>query len=77
MNSSNFIISQFDIIEYYDYLLNSKSLLKILKEKDYIPDLNKIGVFTYLLLENNNVIILEIVLTDKGFKEVENVLLII
>ena len=68
---------QFDIIEYYDYLLNSKSLLKILKEKDYIPDLNKIGVFTYLLLENNNVIILEIVLTDKGFKEVENVLLII
>ena len=76
---------QFDIIEYFEYLFKSKSLYKILAEKNYaliyVNDLNNldkiIGAFTYSLLENNNVIILEIVLTDKGLEELEDVLLII
>jgi secreted Zn-dependent insulinase-like peptidase len=73
---------QFDIIEYFEYLFKSQYLFKILKEKDYIlinlNNLNNlIGLYTYLILENNNIAILELVLTDKGLEEVENVLLII
>ena len=70
---------QFDIIEYYDFLLNSKSLLKILKENNYIAINDKIDVFTELLIENNynNILSLELILTEKGLKELDEVLLII
>ena len=67
---------QFDFIEYIDYLFKSKSLLKILKEKNYILN-NFIEIFPYLLLKNNNIVILDLLLTDKGIDEIEKVLLII
>ena len=71
---------QFDIVEYYEFLLNSKSLLKILKENNYIAVIDNIGVYTELLIGNNNknnILSLEIILTEKGLKELNKVLLII
>jgi len=68
---------QFDIMDYYEYLFNSKSLYQLLIKNDYITISNKINVFEFLLLENNNVVLLEMILTNKGVKEMENVLLII
>ena len=68
---------QFDIMDYYEYLLNSKSLYKLLIKNDYITISNKINVIEYLVFENNNVVLLEMTLTNKGVKELENVLLII
>ena len=60
---------QFDLVEYYDYLFNSKTLIKILQEKEYIID--RIKVFTFFLIENNNVIDVEFSLTEKGLNELE------
>ena len=64
-------------MDYYEYLLNSKSLFKLLIKNDYITISNKIKVVEYLVFENNNVVLLEMILTNKGVKELDNVLLII
>ena len=68
---------QFNIMDYYEYLLNSKSLIKLLIKNEYMTISNRINVAEYLSLENNNVVLLEMTLTNKGLKELENVLLII
>ena len=73
----NYTDIQFDLVEYYDYLFNSKSLLNILIEKDYITSTERIRVYTLLLIENNNAIDIELLLTEKGLNELDEVLIII
>ena len=68
---------QFDIIEYYDYLFYSKSLISILKEKEFIIETDRLGVYTHVLLENNNVLNLELILTDNGLNKLDEVLIVI
>ena len=68
---------QFDIVEYYDFLFSSKYLIDILKKKKYIILTEKIYVYSFLLMDNNNVIEIEVPLTEKGTEEIEQVLLII
>ena len=68
---------QFDIIEYYDYLFYSKSLISILKEKEFVVETDRLGVYTHVLLENNNVLNLELILTDNGLNKLDEVLIII
>lgn len=68
---------QFDIIDYYHYLFNSKSLLNILKEKDYIVNIDRIKAESIFPIENNNVFTLNIILTEIGVKNIEEILLII
>ena len=68
---------QFNIIEYYDYLFFSKTLLNILKEKDFITINNRIEVRTHALLENNNVMVIQFYLSQNGIKNIEEVLTII
>ena len=70
-------VSQFDIIEYYDYLFYSVSLIKKLKEKELVVETDRLGVYTHLLLENNNVLNLELWLTDNGLNKLDEVLIII
>ena len=45
---------QFNLIEYYSYLFKSKSLLNILKEKNYILSINSIEIMNAVLIQNNN-----------------------
>ena len=66
---------QFEVIEYLTYLFNSKSLSNILIEKNYITQ--GISLENYAEIENNNVILLNIGLTEKGINELSEVLLII
>ena len=68
---------QFDLLEYYDYLFFSESLLKILKEKNFMTRYNRLGVFTHTLIKNNNVMVIEFYLSDNGLKNLEEVLTII
>ena len=68
---------QFDLLEYYDYLFFSDSLLKILKEKDYITINNRINVYTHALIENNNIMDIEFYLSKNGLENLEEVLAII
>ena len=68
---------QFDLIEYYDFLFNSKNLLQKLKHEEYIIDTDRIRVLTYELIENNNIMVIELVLTEKGLNDLEKVLIII
>ena len=68
---------QFDLLEYYYFLFNSKSLLTLLKEKEYIISTDRIGVYTFTLIENNNVMDIELALSDKGLKDLNEVLVII
>ena len=68
---------QFDIIEYYDYLFYSISLIKKLKEKEFVIETDRFGVFTKVLLENNNVLNLELSLTENGLNKLDEVLIII
>ena len=68
---------EFDLIDYYSYLFNSKSLLDKLKEKEYILEIKYINAKKYVLIGNNNVMKLEFYLTEKGLNELDEVLLII
>ena len=68
---------QFNLVEYISYLFNSKSLLNVLKEGDYISNMNQISASLYVQLENNNLITLEFTLTENGVKNLDKVLLII
>ena len=66
----------FEISKYYEYLFNSKSLLKILKDKDYLADEN-IKLDKFFSNENNFIFILEIILTQKGINNIDDILHII
>ena len=66
----------FEISKYYEYLFNSKSLLKILKDKDYLADEN-IKLDKFFSNENNFIFILEIILTQNGINNIDDILHII
>ena len=68
---------QFDIIDYYDYLFNSKSLLDLLKEKEYIVKIEKLNVESFVKIGKNNVFYVRLILTDNGLNNVDEVLIII
>ena len=66
----------FEISKYYEYLFNSKSLLQILKEKDYLADEN-IKLENFFSNENNFIFVIEFILTQKGIKNIDDILHII
>ena len=68
---------QFDLLEYYDFLFNSKSLLTILKQNEYIIDTDRIRVYTFTLIQNNNIMDIELALSEKGLNDLDKVLIII
>ena len=63
-----------NIIDYFSYLLKSNSLLDILKKKNYLES-DKIS-FDGEVLDNNNYFIAYLFLTDKGLKNINDILLI-
>ena len=67
---------KFEILNYYEYLFNSKSLLNILKDKDYLADEN-IKLDKFFSNENNFIFILEIILTQNGINNIDDILHII
>ena len=68
---------QFDLFEYYSYLLNSESLLNILKEKNYISSIHNFEVIGAILIPHNNVFSINLELSEKGLNNAKEVLLII
>lgn len=68
---------QFDIFEYYSYLFKSKSLMKLLKEKNYISLIHEFEIEGSVLIKNNNVFSINIELTENGVNNINEVLLII
>jgi len=67
----------FEITDYYDYLFNSKPLLKILKQKEYLASNDGIKLFKEFSNENNFIFVIEIILTQKGIDNIDDILLII
>ena len=66
---------EFNIFGYYMYLFNSESLLTILRNKNYIVSNLQIGgEFT---LDNNSYLYIQIILTEEGLKNINNILQII
>ena len=68
---------QFDMFEYYEYLFNSKSLLKILIEKNYVVEADKIKTELYDFIENNYYFSLRIILLEKEVVNIKELLIII
>ena len=68
---------QFDLIEYYSYLLNSESLTDTLKEKNYISSIYNIEAITSILIQNNNVFSVNLDLSENGVNNIKDVLFII
>ena len=68
---------QFNLVEYISYLFNSQSLLEKLKNSYYISNMDKISTSLYVQLQNNYVITVSFILSEKGLVELEEVLLII
>ena len=77
LGNINYIDLKFQIIDYFSYLFNSKSLIELLKEKKYISSMSKLGINLFSDLEYNTVIDLPIELTEFGLNNVNDVLLII
>ena len=73
----NYKLLEYDIIEYFSYLFNSKSLIELLKSKKYISSMNKLEAYLFSDLEYNIVMQLPIELTETGLNNVSDVLLII
>ena len=67
----------FDIIDYYIYLFNSKSLFEILKAENYISLNDKIYCYPLTYIKNNYVIDIHLILTENGLKNIKDILLII
>ena len=67
----------FEITKYFEYLFNSKPLLKILKEKEYLATNDGIILGREFSNENNFVFTIEIILTQKGIDNIDDILLII
>ena len=68
---------KFDIIDYYDYLFNSKSLSQILISKNYIVSNEKVSIKRDLYLKNNDYFYVSIVLTEEGLKDINDIIIII
>ena len=68
---------KFDIVDYYNYLFNSKSLLQILKSRSYIVMNERLSIKRDLYLKNNDYFYLTLILTEEGLKEINNIILII
>ena len=67
----------FLIFEYYIYLFNSESLLKILRDKNYIIAYSNLEIAGDYSLDNNSYLNIEMTLTEEGLKEINDILLII
>ena len=67
----------FEIAKYYEYLFNSKSLLKILKQKEYLATNDGIKLYKEFSNENNFIFVIEIILTQKGIDNIDDLLLTI
>ena len=67
----------FDFIEYLDYLFNSIPLMKVLRDNNYIIMDDYIIVGGNSHLDNNTYFTLSLVLTEKGFNNINDVLVII
>ena len=68
---------KFDIVEYFNYLFNSKSLLEVLRNKTYIAVKDKISVSRTDYLDNNNFFLVTIQLTEEGLNNINDILVII
>ena len=68
---------KFNIFEYFKYLFNSESLMKILRDKNYIAMDSGLETSGERTLDNNTIFAIEIVLTDNGLNNINNILLII
>ena len=76
IGSIDFKKLKFNIYDYYSFLLNSKSLYKILREKNYIS-ISDMELNTNEFINNNNYFVIEIYLSEKGLNEINEVILII
>ena len=76
IGSIDFKKLKFNIYDYYNFLLNSKSLYKILREKNYIS-IYSMKLDTNEFIDNNNYFYIEIPLSEKGLNEINEVILII
>ena len=68
---------QFDIFEYFSYLFKSESLMKLLKQKNYICSINNIDAIISIFIKNNCVFNIDLELTENGLNNLKDVLLII
>ena len=76
IGSIDFKKLKFNIYDYYNFLLNSKSLYKILREKNYIS-IYSMKLDTNEFIDNNNYFYIEIYLSEKGLNEINEFILII
>ena len=68
---------KFDIVDYYNYLFNSKSLLQILKSRSYIVMNERLSIERDLYLKNNYYFYVSILLTEEGLKGINDIITII
>ena len=68
---------KFNIIKYINYLLKSESLMKILIDRNYIIMDERISAVGDITLDNNTYFKIPITLTDHGFDNINDILIII
>ena len=68
---------KFNIFEYFNYLFNCESLNKILRDKNYIAMYSGVETSGDFTLDNNTVFAVQMILTEDGLKNINDVLLII
>ena len=68
---------QFDAFEYFSYLFKSESLMRLLKQKNYICSMNNIDAIMSIFIKNNCVFNIDLELTENGLTNLKDVLLII
>ena len=68
---------KFDIMNYINYLLNSQSLMKVLKDKNYIAMNSKFLADRDDYLTNNDFIYISIALTEEGFNSINEIIKIV
>ena len=68
---------KFNIIEYTGYLLKSESLMKILIDRNYILMDERISAAGDITLDNNIYFKIPLLLTDHGFENIKDILIII
>ena len=68
---------KFDIMNYINYLLNSPSLMKVLREKNYIAMNTKLLADREDILATNDFIYITITLTEEGFNSINEIIKIV